>query len=446
MSLRFGTDGVRGRVPEELDVHIAAALGHASAEVLPTNAPCVIGGDTRASTSELIAAFATGYASGGGACTIVGVVPTPAVAFLSRERSCVGAVISASHNPWHDNGIKLFAPGGAKLSDAEQNAVEARFHALLDGQTFGGEMDEPSVDAAAVRSYLDSLIAFGEGRSARSVWLDCGNGASAPFAHEIFERSGVHVQVLHDRPNGRNINADCGSTHPESLIAAVKGSATERTLGFAFDGDADRVLAIDESGEIVDGDGLIALLAVALHRRGELANHAVALTIMSNLGVRVFLASQGIDVVETPVGDRSVAAAMDEHGLVLGGEQSGHIILGQYATTGDGMLSALAILRALDDLGLSLHDFNASIQRYPQVLRNVELPFRGALDEAPAFWSAVEQVRGELGPEGRVVVRASGTEPLMRIMVEAKPGTDADLLAAQLETCAREVTSAHGTA
>lgn len=449
MSLRFGTDGVRGRVPEELDDRLAFALGHAVADVFHAATPCVIGGDTRESTPSLAAAFAAGFAEAGGDVLNLGIVPTPAVAFVSRERDCLGAVISASHNPWHDNGIKIFAPGGTKLSDDQQDAVESRMRALLGeppamkpsvSEAFGA--GAPLLDEADLDSYVDALVAFGAGRTNRTVILDCANGASSELAHTIFGRVGISVRALHVDPDGRNINEACGSTHPESLISAVRAERDASAIGFAFDGDADRVLAIDEFGDLVDGDGMIALLAVDLQRRGELDKDAVALTVMSNLGVRMFLESHGITIVETPVGDRSVASAMETHGIVLGGEQSGHVILGQHATTGDGMLSALAVLRALDAADCTLHEFNSSIVRYPQILRNVRLPARGALDGAAAFWSEVETAEASLGREGRVLVRASGTEPLMRIMVEAKDGPTAEAIVSHLEQCAREAIGA----
>ncbi len=440
MSLRFGTDGVRGRVPEELDSSLAFALGRAVAECFPDADTCVIGGDTRESTATLAHAFGEGIVAGGADVQHLGVIPTPGVAYAARAAKCLGAVISASHNPWHDNGIKVFAPGGTKLDDDQQSAVETRMNELLDAGVTVPPSDPLAVARSASDGYRNSLCAAAGTLQPRSVILDCANGASSELAQSVFEQAGCHVTVLHHTPDGRNINTDCGSTHPESLQAAVR-AAGSGTIGFAFDGDADRVLAIDEEGEVVDGDGLLALIGQYLHDREELANDAIAMTIMSNLGVRRYLESQGIAVVETPVGDRSVAAAMETHGLMLGGEQSGHLILAKYATTGDGMLSALISLAALDHLGTSLAEFNGAIVRFPQILKNVTLPHRGALVDDPRFQAAVRSAEAELGGTGRVIVRASGTEPLLRIMVESESESTAVALTESLVNVATETLS-----
>ncbi len=422
MSLRFGTDGVRGRVPEELNTHLAFALGRAVASVVGQDISAVIGGDTRASTSELAQAFGHGFAELGGSAIDLGVIPTPGVAFIARERSVLGVVISASHNPWRDNGIKIFAPGGSKLSDQQQADVERELAALLGTVNLGPDLPALAQDPTMGTSYIEHLQRIASECRPRDLVLDCANGASSGIANEVFASVASHLRVMHAEPDGTNINADCGSTHPQSLVEAVNRRAEhsgQSTIGFAFDGDADRVLAVDEFGQLVDGDGLIALLAVARHRRNSLPNHSVALTVMSNLGVRRFLEAEGIAVVETAVGDRSVTAAMEQHGIVVGGEQSGHVVLAEYAMTGDGMQTALATLGALDALGTSLHAFNSEIVRFPQLLQNVPLPFQGALESSGAFWEAVDNASESLGEDGRVLVRASGTEPLMRIMVEA---------------------------
>ncbi len=416
--LRFGTDGVRGDADTELPTEFVVALGRAAAQVLGTQQPLLIGRDTRASGPRIERDLAAGFAIGGGTCISLGVVPTPAVAFASHERACPAAVISASHNPWHDNGIKFFAPGGLKIDDDAQAAIEAALETFAEQTPTSAPTTEIERDTEAGARYVQHLVDALDGRSlvGLRVVLDTANGAASAVAHAAFRALGADVSVLHDTPDGRNINADCGSTHPESLQRAVvdRGAA----LGLAFDGDADRCLAVDANGVLIDGDQIIVALALDLAARQALRGDTVVVTVMSNLGLRRALADAGIAVVETPVGDRSVLAAIEAGGFVLGGEQSGHVILRDRATTGDGTLTGLVLADALVRSGRSAADLAAQMTVMPQVLRNVRTGRRLDLGSADGLWAEVAAVEAELGSTGRVLVRASGTEPVVRVMVE----------------------------
>jgi phosphoglucosamine mutase len=409
----FGTDGVRGIAGSELTAELALGLGRAAAHQAPAERPQVlIVRDTRESGPMLEAALASGVAEGGGDAWLAGVLPTPGASILVRRHGLdLAAVVSASHNPWQHNGIKFFGPDGRKLDDELEEGIAAL--ALEDGSR------EPSVGRVrqldgALDDYLRELLSvFDLDLAGLRVALDCANGATYRAAPAAFERLGATVRAISAEPDGRNINEGCGSVHPERLAEEVSSGAAE--IGFAFDGDGDRVIAIDREGGVRDGDELIALCARHLSEAGRL-NGGVVVTVMSNYGFHQALANAEIDVATTPVGDRHVAAELERRGWVLGGEQSGHIIWEELGPTGDGIAAALLAIRALGgrDLGEAI-----PMKRLPQVLENVEIANHGALERAAAVWEAVEREEASLEGRGRVLVRASGTEPLVRVMVEA---------------------------
>jgi len=419
LGVAFGTDGIRGAANVELTAEVAVALGRAAAAVLGAGT-WLIGSDTRASSPMLAAALAAGLASAGADVVDLGVLPTPGIAYHAQARGAPAAVVSASHNPWTDNGIKLLAPGGRKLSDALEAAVaENLTGAVAAPPAMVGRITR-AVDAVA--PYVAHLIASLEGRrfDGWRVALDCANGAASEVAPLVFRAAGADVIVINDAPDGTNINHDCGSTHPDALRRAVQSSGAAAGLG--FDGDADRVIAVAGDGTVVDGDRIIAICATDLHARGRLHGDRVALTVMSNLGLRQALAAHGISVAETPVGDRYVLEAMEREDLAIGGEQSGHVIFRDLATTGDGLLTGLVLLDAVARSGQPLASVAAAaMTRLPQVLRNVAVPVaeRDAVAGSPDVAAAVADAADELGGTGRVLLRASGTEPLVRVMVEA---------------------------
>jgi phosphoglucosamine mutase len=433
VTLSFGTDGVRGLANAELTVEHALALGRASARVLDGDR-VLLGRDTRRSGPMLEAALAAGFASQGWTVERLGVVPTPAVAWAAGVAGAAGAMISASHNPFADNGIKVFAPGGTKLRDD----VEARIAAELAGVLAAGPSAGPTgaaVGTVLERSpdgYVDHLLgAVGAGAlTGLRLVLDCAHGAASAFAGEVFARAGAAVTVLHDRPDGVNINEGCGATHLGPLQAAVVAHGAD--LGLAFDGDADRCLAVDHTGATVDGDQLLALLALDLRARGALTGDAVAVTVMTNLGFRQAMTAAGIAVVETAVGDRYVLEALDERGLVLGGEQSGHVIVRSLASTGDGMLTGVMVADVVRRAGRPLAELvDAAMTRLPQVLRNVRVA-GSAKAVVAGLADEIAAVSAALGTRGRVLVRASGTEPLVRVMAEAPTPAEADAAVAAL--------------
>jgi phosphoglucosamine mutase len=425
----FGTDGVRGLAGTELTAEIALALGRAGAMESATARPQVlIVRDTRESGPMLEAALAAGVAEGGGDAWLGGVLPTPAASILLRRHGfALAAVVSASHNPWQHNGVKFFGADGRKLEDDVEAGIEARF-------AQGGS--EPGVPLGRVRELdgaLDDyrrelLSAFPLDLSGRRVLLDCANGATYRAAPSVFDRLGAAVETIGAEPDGRNINEGCGSIHPELLAESIGRSGAE--IGFAFDGDGDRVVAVDATGGIHDGDELLALCSRHLADAGVL-HGGVAVTVMSNYGLHRAMAEAGIEVATTPVGDRHVVAELEGRGWTLGGEQSGHIIWSEYAPTGDGIAAALLVMRALGDVELAAA---IPMQKLPQVLENVEIPDSGALEQASAVWKAVEREGDALEGRGRVLVRASGTEPLVRVMVEAPTKGECN------EVCTRLVT------
>ena len=441
---RFGTDGVRGVANDELTAELALAFGRATARVLPAQG-FVVGRDTRRSGPMLSAALSAGLATEGADVFDLGVLPTPGVATVAARRRLPGAVVSASHNPFGDNGIKLFSSLGTKLPVGLEADVEREIASILDdserpprrptGYGVGRIIDDP--DAADL--YRDQLMAATDGRTLEGlhIVLDCANGAASAIAPGVFAALGATVTTLHDTPDGANINEKCGSTHPGELARTVAGSTAD--LGLAFDGDADRVVAVDHTGLVVDGDVLLALFALDLASRGHLAGNTVVVTVMTNLGFRLAMESHGIGVRETDVGDRHVLAALDADGLALGGEQSGHIIFRTRSTTGDGILTGIALADLMRRSGRSLADLaHGLVERVPQVLVNVPIPQPERLADSAEVWEAVAKAEIELGHEGRVLLRPSGTEPLVRVMVEARVEAQANEVAAQLAAVVKD--------
>ena len=438
MSLSFGTDGVRGEAYTQLTTDFVYALGVAASRVLPGER-FLIGRDTRESGVDFEQALAHGLSENGASIGLLGVVPTPAVAWLAAADSVPGAMISASHNPFHDIGIKLFAAGGLKLSDAVQDEIQTELDQLLaEGVTAPEGSGAWSDDTDQLPRWEEAVVQSLEGRSLSGVTvvLDCANGSNSAVAAPVFERLGARVIALSTEPDGRNINANCGSTHLQALQAAVVEHGAD--LGFAFDGDADRVLAVDDQGQTVDGDQIIAMCATDFAQLGQLDGDSVVVTVMSNLGFRRAMDAAGIAVVETGVGDRYVLEALDDGGFALGGEQSGHVIFRKLATTGDGLLTAVRVTDLAIRDGRSFGDIaSAAMTRFPQVLENVRVAER-IEDLHDRLGPAIREVEAELSDQGRVLIRPSGTEPLIRVMVEAataeQAGESAKKLVAAVES------------
>jgi phosphoglucosamine mutase len=439
--LKFGTDGVRGEAFTELTAELVTALGRAAARVLPGDT-FVVGRDTRESGPRLEAALVAGIVAEGASARLLGVAPTPAVAWVAAADGALGAVISASHNPYRDNGVKFFGPGGRKLTDEQEYAVETELRRILDDHastraTGQGDVVDASADLAR---WADAVAGSIGGRrlDGLRVVVDCANGASSAVSPAVLESLGAHVHVLHAEPDGTNINHGCGSNHPEELRRVVVSDGAD--VGIAFDGDADRVVAVDGDGELVDGDQLLAIAAIDLAARGVLTDRSVVVTVMTNLGFRQGMARHGIDVVEVPVGDRHVLAALADRHLSLGGEQSGHLVFADLATTGDGLLAAVQVLDLLCRSGRSLDDLVAeAMTRLPQVLRNVAAPVGGG-DVVARLAPEVAAVEAELGGGGRVLLRPSGTEPLVRVMVEAPTQAQAEAVADRLAAAVTRLT------
>lgn len=473
MVLKFGTDGLRGVAGAELTPEVALALGRAAARVFAHPAPApesvppatvaheapgtpaqgtpaspacpfVVGRDTRLSGPMLQAALCAGLAAQGVEVVDVGVIPTPGVAAVCAEHGWAGAVVSASHNPFADNGIKLFAPGGRKLDDATEAKVEAALGAALADPlghscAAGRALGRIGADSSASGWYGHKVASALEGRRLEgiSVVLDCANGAACEVAPKVLADLGAEVvEVLGATPDGSNINAGCGSTEPEALARAVL--VTHADVGLAFDGDADRVIAVDAAGRVVDGDRLLALFARDLEARGRLRGSTVVVSVMTNLGFHLAMDAAGIAVEQTAVGDRYVLDALDAGGWSLGGEQSGHIVFKDLATTGDGLLSGVMLLDLVSRRGTPLFDLaESSMERLPQVLRNVAVSERESLAGAEPVWAEVASVEARLGSTGRVLLRASGTERVVRVMVEAASEADALDAADRLEAAVR---------
>lgn len=430
MGRLFGTDGVRGLAGEQLSGELAYRLGHAVVRVLAeegsSRPEIVIGRDTRASGEFLEAALAAGICSAGGHAVVLGVIPTPAVALLTRGLGvAAGAVISASHNPAADNGIKFFGHNGMKLPDGMEDRIESFVDASADPISGHGIGRIRRIEDAAERYVRDLVREVGGGTPLEGMRLvvDCANGAAWWAAPELLRRLGAHVTPIHDGPDGWNINDGCGATRPEVVAATVTN--VEADAGVTHDGDADRALFSDERGRVVDGDQVLAACALDLDSRGELEGRLVVTTVMANLGFHQAMARAGISVSQTNVGDRYVLEVLERTGAVLGGEQSGHVIFRRHATTGDGLLTAVKFLSLGRARGVPVSEAAASMERFPQVLLNVPVRYRDGLDGASEVWTAVERAERALGEAGRVLVRASGTEPLVRVMVEASTESDA---------------------
>jgi len=440
MGKLFGTDGVRGIANKELTADLAFKIGAAASRVLTegTHKPkVIIGKDTRASSAMLECALAAGIASVGGEAVLVGTVPTPAVAYLVREMHAeAGVVISASHNPMEFNGIKLFNKDGFKLPDAVEDAIE---DIILNNKEIpapiGADIGHVTYDNEAVRHYMDYIptTISGDLRGLKMV-IDCANGAVSGIAEEVLAKMGVEVIAIHNSPDGVNINTNCGSTHIGDLQKAVLEHKAD--LGIAFDGDADRCLAIDENGELVSGDKILAICGKFLKEAGKLPGNTIVATIMSNLGLTKAGEALGINILQAKVGDRYVLEEMQKGGFVLGGEESGHIIFLKWNTTGDGLMTAVHLAGVLTKSGKKLSELAKVMQTYPQVIVNAKVPNdRKANYESDAeVAAAIERVRAKFSENGRVVIRPSGTEPLIRVMIE---GQDIEELTHEATTLAQ---------
>ncbi|MCZ2822449.1 phosphoglucosamine mutase [Modestobacter sp. VKM Ac-2977] len=443
MGRLFGTDGVRGRANAELTPELALSVARAAASVLAdrdgTSRPvAVVGRDPRASGEMLEAAVVAGLASAGAEVLRVGVLPTPAIAHLTgRTDADLGVMLSASHNPMPDNGIKLFSRGGHKLPDAVEAAIERRVMGTDDGdprgdhRPTGGGIGRVRDLAGAAEDYTTHVLsALREPLRDLRVVVDCAHGAAYRCAPEVYRRAGAQVHVIGGEPDGWNINDGIGSTHLGPLIDAVARHGAD--IGIAHDGDADRCLAVTAQGDVVDGDAILAICALALHESGNLTDETVVATVMSNLGFHHTMRAAGISVQTTAVGDRYVLEALRSRGLSLGGEQSGHLVFLDWATTGDGLLTGLALMSRMSATGASLAELASVVQRLPQTLVNVPVTDRLAVAESDEVARAVNAVEAELGDSGRVLLRPSGTEQLVRVMVEAPTQEKADAVASRL--------------
>ena len=435
MGRLFGTDGVRGLANGDLTADLALRLGEAAARVLVGQVEgrrplAVVGRDTRISGQFLEHAVVAGLASAGVDVLRLRVVPTPGVAYLTDHLSAdLGVVISASHNPMPDNGIKLLGRGGHKLDDAVEQAIEAAMDTPVALPT-GADVGRVTPYASTIPDYVGHLVDTLDVRlDGLTVVLDCAHGAAHEAGPKALAAAGARVIPIGDRPDGLNINSGCGSTDLTALRQAVLEHGAD--AGFAVDGDADRCLAVDHTGQVVDGDQILGLLAVALREQGRLAQDTLVATVMSNLGLHQAMTAAGVRIEQTAVGDRYVLEAMRAGGFSLGGEQSGHVILSRHATTGDGLLTALHVMQWMSVSGRSLRDLASRVRRLPQVLVNVPGVDKDRTDD-PELLAAVAVEEAELGAEGRVLLRASGTEPLVRVMVEAPTQERAQAVADRL--------------
>jgi len=438
----FGTDGVRGTAGGyPLDPATVARLGAALVRVLSAGGRTprlLVGRDTRESGPGIEAALAAGIAAEGASLTSAGVLPTPAVAHVTRAGGFdAGLVISASHNPFADNGIKVFSGHGVKLAEDQERRVEAL---VADpGLQTPGLAAVRATPADYTRDYLDHLrraLPDPDRLSGLTLAVDAANGAMSVVAPRLFRELGFDVAVLHAAPDGRNINDQCGSTHPESLARAVVAGG--HRLGAAFDGDGDRAIFVDAAGRVVDGDAVLLVCAKHLKSAGRLPGSLVVATVMSNIGLEIALGDAGIALVRCPVGDRYVMEAMAAHGARLGGEQSGHVIFSEFLPTGDGLLTALQVLAVMADSGRELGDLAGDLIQYPQVLLNVPVARKPALDAVPRLVESMAEVEARLGGRGRLLVRYSGTEPLLRIMIEGERQQEIETWASELADRARE--------
>ena len=428
MGRLFGTDGARGIANKQLTCELATNIGRAAAYVLTektTEKPkVIIGKDTRVSSNMLEMALAAGLCSVGADVVLVGFVPTPAIAYLVKEKDAdAGIMISASHNPCEYNGIKIFDGNGFKLPDAMEEKIEAL---VLDDMSpieypIGGEVGSVFLRYDYVDLYVDYLAkCINADLSGMKIAIDCANGSSSVTAEKLFKKLGADVHIMHATPNGVNINAGCGSTHMEDLTDYVNGHGVD--LGLAFDGDADRCLAVDENGKLIDGDKMIAIFALDMKKKGILNDETAVVTVMTNLGFKHFARDNGIAVAETKVGDRYVLEEMVKNNYQIGGEQSGHIIFKRFATTGDGQLSGGMLAAIIKASGKSASDIASIMNVLPQTLINIKASseLKAKLNTDEDIITAIEKVKTTLGDSGRILVRASGTEPLIRVMLEGE--------------------------
>lgn len=449
MGKLFGTDGIRGIVNQGLDGELAYQVGLAAAAVLAKEKQgakplFTIGKDTRISSDLLEGALVAGLCSAGADVLRLGVIPTPGVAFATvRNRADAGIVISASHNPFEHNGIKIFNGQGFKLSDELENQIEDIIlnHVEVPRKTHGDIGRMVNADEREAEAYIEHLVGtIDSDLGGMKLLVDCANGSSSATAPGLFGRfDKLHCDIINADPDGVNINNGCGSTHIDQLSQMVK--AGDYDMGIAFDGDADRCLAVDENGVLIDGDQVLAICGSDLMSRGELPGNTIVATVMSNLGLRIFCKEHGLTMGITPVGDRNVLEEMERGGFVLGGEQSGHTIFRRYATTGDGELTALQLLSVVHKSGQKASQLAAMCARYPQTLVNVKVDSKEKKESimaSPALQQAVAEAEAQLGDQGRVLIRPSGTEPLIRVMVEAKEQAQADAVAQSLAQLVRE--------
>ena len=423
--LRFGTDGVRGVALRDITTHAVQLYARAAARELRCSL-FVVGFDTRESSVPLARAVEAGFIAEGVEVLWAGMCPTPAVAFYAEHCLAGAAVITASHNPYTDNGLKFFGEGGIKLTDDQESRIQNTYEALVQSETtevVNAGAEEGALDLDAYCAHVCASIT--EVATEVKLVIDCANGAMSEVAPRVFKKLGMSPSFIHCSPDGKNINEACGAAHPESLMQEVIRSKAD--LGIAFDGDGDRIIAVDGNGEVVNGDQLIALFALQLKARNALANNAVAVTVMTNMGFHIAMKNAGIDVLVTPVGDRSILLALQEAQACLGGEQSGHIIFTQHATTGDGLLAAVQLLSVLHSRQRNLRAAAQEVMTsLPQVLINV--PIQGGIAPQDLLLknrAAISEIEQLLDGKGRVLVRASGTEPLVRVMVEAQTSTEA---------------------
>jgi phosphoglucosamine mutase len=439
----FGTDGVRGLANGDLTAELALGLSVAAAHVLGDRGEfaghrplAVVGRDTRISGQFLEAAVVAGLASAGVDVLLLGVLPTPGVAYLTDILGAdLGVMLSASHNPMPDNGVKFLARGGVKLDDAIEVAIEKRMREEWPRPT-GGGVGRVSVHPTAVDDYTAHLVrTIDHPLTGIRVVMDCAEGAASDAGPQALRDAGADVTAIHAQPDGLNINDGCGSTHLETLQAAVLKDGA--AVGFALDGDADRCLAVDHEGNVVDGDQIMAVLALSMKESGHLVKDTVVATVMSNLGFLQAMKASGVNVRRTKVGDRYVLEAMKVSGYSLGGEQSGHVIMSEHATTGDGILTALQLLERMATTGRSLKELAGVMTRMPQVLVNVPDVDKSRTDEDAVLAAAVAEEEAALGDNGRILLRPSGTEALVRVMVEATSGDEAQAVADRLATVVR---------
>lgn len=428
MGRLFGTDGARGIANSELSCELAMNIGRAAAFILTRervkHPKVLIGKDTRASSSMLEMALAAGLCSVGADVVLAGFVPTPAVAYLINDCGAdAGVMISASHNPFEYNGIKLFNNNGFKLPDAIEEQIE---ELVLDDMSpvkyaVGGDIGNIFLRRDYVDTYIDYVVATTDTRlDGMKIALDCSNGSASYTAQRIFRALGAEIHIMHANPDGVNINANCGSTHMDGLVDYV--NANRMDLGLAFDGDSDRCLAVDEKGNLIDGDRLIAVFAKDMKQAGKLKDNTAVVTVMTNIGFKIFAKENGIKVVETGVGDRYVLEEMIKNDYSIGGEQSGHIIFKEFATTGDGQLTGVQFASIMAKTGKKASELASIMQVYPQTMVNVKASpeLKEKLKTDKDIKDSIDKVAKELGDEGRILVRASGTEPLVRVMIEGK--------------------------